>query len=461
MEARHGRAQRTAVIALATTVALTVAKVAVWAATGSLIVLSQALDSAVDIVVLVLVTFAVRIAGKPADRTHQYGHAKAENLVALGQMIVLGVFVIIVGAEAIGRLAGGAADDAQAPNYAIALIGISLVVDLARAGLLARAGRDEGSAALKAGALNVITDAASAVVALVSLILLRNGIENADPIGSLLVAATVAVATTRAGKRSVDVLMDRAPQAQADAIEAAASSAPGVTETRRVRVRGDERQLFADVTVATRRTDSLERAHDIAEAVEAQIARVVPGIDVVVHVEPVQETSGLVERAKAAASRAEGVHEIHNVNVHSFNDAGRDALHATLHAKVEGGLSLGEAHELSDRIEDAVRRELGPDVRVDTHIEPLETTLAAKDVTAERPDLVTAVRALALVEPDVSDCHEVVITSSGGQLAVVAHVDGRGDLPLARMHEASERIEHAIRSAHPQVGPVLIHFEPA
>jgi cation diffusion facilitator family transporter len=409
----------------------------------------------------VLVAFAVRIADKPADRTHQYGHAKAENLVALGQMIVLGVFVVVVGAEAIGRLAGDSSDQARAPNYAIALIAVSLVVDLARAGLLVRTGRDEGSAALHAGALNVITDAASAVVALVSLVLVRNGIANADPIGSLLVAAAVSVAAVRAGKRSVDVLMDRAPQAQAAAIEAAASSAPGVSETRRVRVRGDERQLFADVTVATRRTDSLERAHDIAEAVEREIGRVVPGIDVVVHVEPVHETSGLVERAKAAASRAEGVHEIHNVNVHSFNEAGRDTLHATLHAKVEGGLSLGEAHDLSERIEDAVRRELGEDVRVDTHIEPLETTSRAKDVTAERPELVETIRSLALVEPDVKDCHEVVVTSLGSQLSVVAHVGGRGDLALARMHEASERIEHAIRSAHPEVGPVLIHFEPA
>jgi divalent metal cation (Fe/Co/Zn/Cd) transporter len=254
--------------------------------------------------------------------------------------------------------------------------------------------------------------------------------------------------------------MDRAPQAQADAIEAAASAAEGVAETRRVRVRGDERHLFADVTVATRRTDSLERAHDIAERVEREIERVVPGADVVVHVEPIA-ASGLVERVTAAASRADGVHEIHNVNVHAFNEGGADALHATLHAKVKGDLSLAQAHELSDRIEDAVRSELGGDVRVDTHIEPLETTTPGKDVTAERADLVVGIRKIALEEPDVENCHEVVVTSRGGQLAIVAHVGGRGDLALTRMHEASERIEHAIHAAHPEVGPVLIHFEPA
>ncbi|HEY7874158.1 MAG TPA: cation diffusion facilitator family transporter, partial [Actinomycetota bacterium] len=442
MEARGDRAQRTALVALATTVVLTAAKLVVWGATGSLTILSQALDSAVDIVVLSLVAFAVRFARKPADRTHQYGHAKAENLVALGQMIVLGVFVVVVGAEAIGRLASGGGE-AHAPGYAIAVIALSLAVDLVRARMLIRTGRAEGSAALSAGALNVIADSASAVVALISLGLVRAGFDDADPIGSLVVGLAVTVAAVRAGKRSVDVLMDRAPQAQVAAIEAAASAAAGVAETRRVRVRGDERQFFADVTIAARRTDSLERAHDIAERVEQEIARAVPGTDVVVHVEPVHDTSGLVERVRAAASRADGVHEIHNVNVHSFSEGGRDALHATLHAKVESGLSLGEAHDLSDRIEESVRGELGEDVRVDTHIEPLETTTAAKDVTADRPELVATIRRLALEEADVKDCHEVVLTSSGEQLAVVAHVGGRGDLALARMHEASERIEHA------------------
>ena len=453
------RAERVALVALAITLALTFAKVAVWAATGSLAVLSQALDSVIDVVVLSLMFFAVRIARKPADRSHQYGHAKAENVVAFAQVVVLGGVVVAVGAQAIGRLASGA-EEARAPGYALALIGISLVVDALRARSLVKTGRAEDSPALRAGALNVLTDLATAVVALVSLLFVRAGVDKADSIGAIVVAAAVAVAAARTGKRSVDVLMDRAPQAKADAIEAAASAAPGVAETRRVRVRGDDRHLFADVTVATRRTDSLERAHDIAERVEREIERVVPGADVVVHVEPVVGT-GLVERVTAAASRADGVHEIHNVNVHAFNEGGRDALHATLHAKVKGDLSLVEAHELSDRIEDAVRAELGGDVRVDTHIEPLETTVAGKDVTSEKADLVDSIRTIALEEPDVKDCHEVVITSSGGQLAIVAHVRGRGDLPLARIHEASERIEHALHAAHPEVGPVLIHFEPA
>jgi divalent metal cation (Fe/Co/Zn/Cd) transporter len=84
-----------------------------------------------------------------------------------------------------------------------------------------------------------------------------------------------------------------------------------------------------------------------------------------------------------------------------------------------------------------------------------------RDVTSARADVVETVSRIATEESDIIDCHEVVVSSSGEELRVVAHVRGRGDLPLSRMHQASDRIEKAVHSAHPDVGDVLIHFEPA
>ncbi len=440
---------------------LTLAKVLVWAATSSLVILSQALDSALDIVAIALLLVGVRLAYKPADDEHHYGHAKAENLVAFTQTLILAGVVAGVAVEAVARLRGDPGQ-VDVPWFALALLGISVVVDVLRAGALLRAARlAGGSQALQAGALNFATDVGTALVALISLVAVRNGITDADAVGGLLVAAAVAVAAARMGKRSIDVLMDRAPGAPMRAIESAASSAPGVAEARRVRVRSSGQQLFADVTVAAGRTTSLERAHDIAEGVEREIDRVAPGADVVVHVEPVSETSGLVERAQAAASRTAGVHEVHNVQVHAFEDSGRRKLHVTLHAKVSSQMSLQEAHDVSEAVESAVAGELGPSVRVDTHIEPLETTVYGQDVTGRRGDMVEAVRRTALEEPDVVDCHEVIVTSTNGALSIVAHLRGRRDLPLERIHDASRRIENALHASYPDVGQVLIHFEPA
>lgn len=436
------------------------AKIAVWAATSSLAVLSQALDSVLDVVALGLVFLAVRVAARPADESHHYGHAKAENLAAFAQTIFLGLIVAWVAVEAVRRLVEHP-PPVDTPGYAFVLLGVSAVVDAGRAALLIRAATAERSDALRAGALNVAIDVGTAAVVLVSLGLTSAGFENADAIGGLIIAIAVAVAAFRLGRRSVDVLMDRAPEDPLRAIEEATARATGVAETRRVRVRGTSDQLFADVTVAAGRTASLERAHDIAEAVEKEIREVAPGTDVVVHVEPASETSGLIERAQAAASRVEGINEVHNVLVHSFEEHGRTRLHVTLHAKVASETSLAGAHELSDAVEASVAGELGEDVRVDSHLEPLKLSAVATDVTSAQSELVTAVEAAAMEEVDVLDCHEVVVTSSSEGLVVVAHVTGRADLPLATLHDASERIEKRIHARRSEVASVVIHFEPA
>ena len=453
-------ARRTALIALLITCVLTLAKLGVWLATSSLSVLSQALDSALDIVALGLVFFGVKLADKPADDSHHYGHAKAENLVAFTQTLFLVAVVVGVVIEAIARLSGPG-DEVDVPWFALAILAASALVDLVRVAWMTRAARAGESDALRAGALNIATDVGTAIVALVSLILVRGGTEDADAIGGLVVAGAVTVAAVRLGKRSVDVLMDRAPGGPLQAIETAAASARGVAEARRVRLRASGNQLFADVTVAAARTASLERAHDIAEEVEREIENVAPGTDVVVHVEPISETSGLVERVQAAASRVAGVYEVHNVLVHAFDEDGRRRLQVSLHAKVGPDVSLAEAHDLSETIEGAVGEDLGPHARVDTHIEPLERTSLGRDVTDDRGDIVTAVVEAAVEEADVQDCHEVLVTSAAGVLSIVAHVRGRSDLPLQRIHDASERIENRIRGRNEDVGSVVIHFEPA
>lgn len=452
--------ERAVLGALIVSALLAAGKLVVWTLTSSLVVLSQALDSVLDVVILILLLVGLRVAAKPADETHHYGHGKAENLAALLQTIFLALVLAAVAKEAIERLIY-APPKPNAPWYAIALLAGSLVIDIFRVRLLASAARQENSEALRAGALNMSGDVATAIVALLALGLVRAGLTEADAVGSLVVSAGVAAASFRVVKRSVDVLMDRAPAARAEMIAEAAARVPGVTETRRVRTRGNDRELFVDVTVATSRTASLERAHDVAEDVEREISRVAPGSDVVVHVEPGREGSDLMERVQGAASRVEGVQEVHNVLIHESINGLTKSLHVTLHAKAGPGTLLQDAHRMSDRVETAVLEELGPGVRVDTHIEPLQPSEPGRDVTRERADVVLTLRNLALEQPAVLGCHDVLIASVHGHLSVVAHVTGQEVLPLDQIHEASRVIERELRAVHPEVGPVLIHFEPA
>nr|MBA3429939.1 cation diffusion facilitator family transporter [Actinomycetota bacterium] len=184
---RAARAERTALVSLLVTVVLLGAKVMVWASTGSLAVLSQGLDTALDLVALGLMYLGVRIGGRPADESHHYGHGKAENLAAFTQTLILGTVVVVVAVDASRSLVGTPLR-VSTPWYAFALLAGSALIDAVRARYLVVAARSEGSEALRAGALNVITDTGTAVVALASLALVRVGVVRADAAGGLLVS---------------------------------------------------------------------------------------------------------------------------------------------------------------------------------------------------------------------------------------------------------------------------------
>src|SRR5918995_1512154 len=216
------RSERAALIALILTCVLAATKIVVWWATSSLAVLSQALDSLVDIVTLGLVFLGVRVARKPADSEHHYGHTKAENLVAFTQTLFLVIIVAAVVVEAVGRLSEASPSTVRAPSYAFALLGASALIDVFRVRMLLNAARADDSDALRSGALNLITDIGTATVAFISLLLVRSGIDGADAVGGIVVAAAVMVAAIRLGKRSVDVLMDRAPHLPLEDLAAAA-----------------------------------------------------------------------------------------------------------------------------------------------------------------------------------------------------------------------------------------------
>src|SRR5690606_20847817 len=133
-----------------------------------------------------------------------------------------------------------------------------------------------------------------------------------DSIAALFVAALVLTAAARLIRGNVDVLMDRVP---ADA-EAAARAAIGALEPggelRRARVRAAGGRQLADVVIGVSPTAAVGEGHAAADAVEDAVERALPGSDVVVHVEPIDDPD-LRERAHAAALSVPGVREIHNL----------------------------------------------------------------------------------------------------------------------------------------------------
>ncbi|MGI8426382.1 MAG: cation diffusion facilitator family transporter [Actinomycetota bacterium] len=451
------QAQRVAFVSLLAALGLVIAKLAAGLATGSLAILSEAAHSALDAGVTALTFAVVRIASRPPDHDHPYGHGKAENISALIETIALFALSAYLAFQAVSRLRSGSSGEVDAAWYGFAVIGLSMVVDANRSRILRRVGRKVRSPALEADALNFTADMLTSFVVLVGLAFVKLGYPSADAIGSLLIAAYVGYQSVRLGRKSVDALMDRAPSGSIERITEVAKAVPGVQEVRRVRVRYTGGEPQTDVVIAVSRRVPLEKAHEVTQQVERAIAELEPGADVIVHVEPLADEKLMAERIQAISAREPGAGEIHNI----FVTAQQGGLHVSMHVKFPGAMTLTEAHSISEKLEKEIREEIPGISRIDTHLEPLGESSVGTDVTEQESRLAGWATSMAEEQPEVNNCHELVVTDTEDGLTVVMHCEAAPGLSVNQVHEASTRIETETHRRWPEVRRVTVHFEPA
>src|SRR5919107_1295122 len=152
--------RRTALVSVAAAATLVALKLATGLATGSLGLVSEALHSGTDLVAALLTFFAVSVAIRPADRSHQYGHGKAEHLAALAEAGVLAIVSLAVAALAVARLAGADESAVDTAWWVFLVVGVVLAIDLSRTLVSLRAARRYGSEALLSNALHFGSDLA-------------------------------------------------------------------------------------------------------------------------------------------------------------------------------------------------------------------------------------------------------------------------------------------------------------
>ena len=442
--------RRTALVSVAAVTVLLVLKLTVGLLTNSLGLVSEAIHSGTDLVAAILTFFAVGVAVRPADRAHQYGHGKAENLAALGEAAILVVAALLIAVRALERLFGqGAVVDAT--WYAIAVIVVVIVIDITRTTISWRASRRYKSAALASNALHFGSDLAGSFAVLVGLLVARAGYANGDSIAALFVAVLVIAAAIRLMRGNIDVLMDRVPaDAESAARRAIREMEPSV-ELRRLRMRLAAGRQFADVVIGVSPTAAVGQGHAAADAVEAAVAGALPNADVVVHVEPIEDAS-VHERAHAAAIGVPNVREVHNIALVDVD--GHTEL--SLHVKLPGELSLDEAHAIAEQLETSIRAAVPEIAGVQTHLEPLTESSAAREVhVGDEAEIRRIVREATGAEP-----RELRFLRTSAGLVAFLTLGLDGTCRLEEAHARASEIEEKIRRARPDIDDVIVHTEP-
>ncbi len=449
--------ERVALGSIAASAALTLAKAIIGLLTGSLAILSEAGHSLLDLSATVLTYFAVRISGKPADAEHQYGHGKMESVTALAETALLFVLTGVVIWEAAQRLSGVQPHAVEATAAAFAVIAGSIVIDFFRARALRRVAEETSSEALAADALHFSSDMWSSVAVLIGLGGVALGYPAADAAAALVVAVFICIAGWRLGRRTIDTLTDTAPVGVSERVAAIARQMPGIVGVGRVRARPAGAALFIDLSVAVNRTLPLERVSAITERLTRAIRAEIPRAEVTVTTEPRALDGETVREHVMAIARNRAV-AIHHVAVQAI--AGR--LSVSVDLEVDGTMALSAAHDVATGLEEAVREELGPDVEVETHIEPLPAdVLPGHDASAQRlAEIREALAAVAGEIPGLGEVHDVRVRETAGGEIVNFHCRVDPTLSVRAVHDLVDAAERRLRRRFPAIQRVIGHAEP-
>jgi cation diffusion facilitator family transporter len=457
--------KRAALLSVASALALVSLKTFLVIRTDSLGVLSEALHSGLDLVAAIITFLSVRVSDAPADERHPYGHGKFENFSAFvetGLLLLTALYIIY---EAFIRLFFRSVHIAPGITAIIVLL-FALAIDVTRARALSRVAKKFSSDALEADALHFSTDVWSTVVVILGVGLVWAGetwnmpyLIYADAIAGLAVAGVILWVGSQLGRRTVDALLDAAPEGLQQEIARAIARMDGVLDVDRVRVRRAGNHHFVDATVSVARTASLEQVHELSDAIEKRVGEIVPS-DVMVHAEPrAPQGEHLFEAIRAVAQRMGlGIHDLS-----ALQQQGQ--LFVELHLEVDENLSLRDAHRQATQLEEGIRELRDGPIDVNIHIEPLGRHIATPDTGAgEMKQLSRSVEEFLNSLPaefdELVNCHDVRTRQVAHHILVSCHCTMKGALPITQIHDVLATLEDRVKERFPQIHRVTIHPEP-
>ncbi|MER5176203.1 MAG: cation diffusion facilitator family transporter [Candidatus Nitrosocosmicus sp.] len=439
---KHYEKTKVALISIIASASLAILKFLIAAVTGSLGILSEALHSGLDIMAAIMTLYAIRMAMRPPDLEHHYGYAKFESLTSLAETILLFLiagWIFYEGVQRIFIIHSGP----EITIFSFAIMLGSIGVDYSRSKALYRIARKYGSQALEADALHFKTDMLTSGVVIVGLVIVYLfGIPNADSYAAIIVAGVIVYTSLGLGRRTLDVLLDRAPKGIQRQIFESITGLEGIKNVHSVRVRKVGSETFVDLHIAVPRIYTHDKAHGIATAVENKIKdEILPNSDVVVHVDAVEDelTETIKDKIRLIATNYPAIKNIHslylsmpieqNVNSIKRQESGTTSnrvdknpnmfLHLYLDVQIDSMLDLKTAHDIIDDFERKIKEDISSIKNITTHIEievEIESSIGKEEKTDQ--SFSDKIKDIALSVNGVSDCKDVVLVFAGNEVHI-------------------------------------------
>lgn len=506
---------RVAIISIIASASLTILKFAIGSWTNSLGILSESMHSGLDFIAALMTLYAIRIVIRPPDTKYTYGYAKFESISSLAEIILLFAVASWVFYEGLERLLSPEKIQPEITILSFLVMFVSIAVDFGRSRALYKAARKYGSQALEADGLHFKTDMISSAIVVVglSLVLFFN-VPDADAYAAIAVAGMIVYTSLGLGRRTLDVLLDRAPLGAYHQVVESVSGLEGVNRPHDIRIRKMGPETLIDMHIEVPRTFTHDRAHRVATTVEEKVRQVLPNSDVLVHVDATEYSNEtMVDRIRLIAAETDGIRNVHSIymsrivsspvetaadreekmsgikaNSRLNNSSSKkepkeendddpqflvqplslsSLLHLYLDVQMNPELDLNTAHAIIESFEIRLKNEI-PQIRnVTTHIEieaSDDVSIIGIEKTSSR-SYTEQIRKMALSVDRVNDCKDVSVVDVNGEQHITLTISIKAGMEndstsLADAHRIATYVQNLIIR---QTGSsrVVVHTEPA
>ena len=419
---------------------------------NSLGLITDSIHALLDSVVTVILLLAARMAIKPPDAEHTYGHGKIESLGGLIGGIAIFLIAIFFIYESINRI--------QSPPPAIlpglfAILGglYTIGVDIFRIILLRRSISKIGGTTLKADFYHAFMDLGSTLVAIFGIILVTYGFYTGDFIAALILGGVLAVLSLKLIYKTAQDLTDIISPELVKRVDEIISKTEDVIGAGPILMRKSGDTIFADVTISIRGDTSFDKAHEISSRVEKNITNEISNSAITIHFEPTWENVPLDSKIFDITKNVQGVKGVHNVSTHK--SLGK--MYANLHVMVDREIDLDSAHKISEIVEEKIKESMPEIEHITIHLEPFlevpENFNLEDKITEEK------IREILCKYSEIKKIGRIVSLNFENILKIDIDCSFDKDLSIEKVHDLTSEIEHLIRSEIKNA-VITIHPEP-
>lgn len=276
------KARNATIIALGVNIFLGLIKITIGLYISSISLIADGFDSMMDIAIGVFAFLAIRVALRPADKSHSFGHEKFESLFSLGISLVIFITGVGIGVNALFRVLNSIALEFSIIGFFVIII--SVIGKLAISFYVLRVSKQINSISLRASAINYAIDIISSILVFVAIVGSYFNLGIIDSISALIICLIIFYEAFEIGKEAIEILVDKSPE-NIDEIVAFANTLDGVRDAHRLRARKIGTSILGDIHILVDPDLSVRDGHEISELVTAKINEKFSA-NIIVHLEP-------------------------------------------------------------------------------------------------------------------------------------------------------------------------------